>query len=82
MEEADMFLCSATQRRHLVKVQNGVKDLMLQNSSRTQSHCNPTKYAITSRSSWTKWYHMLPVKAAFYDPYLCSSSGGDLECLK
>lgn len=31
MEEADMFLCSATQRRHLVKVQNGVKDLMLQN---------------------------------------------------
>lgn len=31
MEEADMFLCLATQRRHLVKVQNGLKDLMLQN---------------------------------------------------
>lgn len=38
MEEADMFLCSATQRRHLVKVQNGVKDLMLQNSITLQSY--------------------------------------------
>lgn len=38
MEEADMFLCSATQRRHLVKVQNGVKDLMLQDSITLQSY--------------------------------------------